>query len=121
MSDKLWFLQVDDGSGRRDATPDEIAEFKALTPARVFQEYPKMLEGGRVVTSAAEEAAWTAPADVTVTHPAPEPVPDAEPSPLDSIELDGAATNDGHVPEPEPDDAPNKSSTTASHGGAKKK
>lgn len=83
-------------------------------------EYPKhiLVDGVTITaTDAADEARWRQPAAVTTTAPdeqvadlAPDvPVPDvlddpdgAPPSdPLDDIELEGAALNNGHVPEPE--------------------
>ncbi len=73
-----------------------------------FQEYPKMLSGGKVVASAEEEAAWSAPT--------PAPVADeAEPAnPLDDVEveMDNPAYNEPTKKKP---------AAHAAHGGAKKK
>lgn len=70
-----------------------------------MSDYPKVIHVGGIhvtVTSAEDEARWTQPAAVTTTQP-DEP-PDV--NPLDSVELDGAALNDGHEPEPEPASEP---------------
>ena len=95
MADKSWFLQVDDGSGRRDATPEETADFKALPPPRVFVEYPKALEDGYIAQHAADEAehlAAIAPKKPAPPAAEPEPEPEAA-TPLDdvSVEMDNPA------------------------------
>ena len=89
MSDKAWFLQVDDGSGRRDATPEETADFKALPPPRVFIEYPKVLADGYVAQSAEDEATHLAAIEPVKPAPPVTPAPD----PLDevSVEMDDPA------------------------------
>lgn len=80
-------------------------------------DYPKVIQvGGVTVTvgSAEEEARWRAseaPSELAPPVPEEAPVepfpdvledPDGVPpaDPLDEIELDGAALNDGHAPDP---------------------
>lgn len=74
-------------------------------------DYPKVIQvGGVTVTvgSAEEESRWRGEPAPSEVAPPPEPFPDVldDPDgvppadPLDEIELDGAATNDGHAPDP---------------------
>lgn len=116
MSGKDWYLFVDEGSGQRPATPEEVRQFQSVDVATfnrpVTHEYPKVvtLSGGLTVTAqnAEEEARWRA-ADTIQRVPNPETeialtdevafaaaVPEPQPDPLAdvSVEMDNPIYNE---------------------------